>query len=66
MNKRLNDYEFRVENELRNTSEQNPEGLWKFLNNFKRLKTEDKNDIDQLYEYLKKKLTLVMKWGFQF
>ena len=54
MNKRLNDYEFRVENELRNTSEQNPEGLWKFLNNFKRLKTEDKNDIDQLYEYLKK------------
>lgn len=54
MNKRLNDYEFRVENELRNTSEQNPGGLWKILNNFKRLKTEDKNDIDLLYEYLKK------------
>ena len=61
MNKRLTDYEFRVENELRNASEQNPGGLWEILNNFKRLKTEDKNYIDELYEYLKR-----MKWGFQF
>ena len=59
MNKRLNDYEFRVENKLCNIS--NPGGLWKILNNFKRLKTEDKNYIDELYEYLKR-----MKWGFQF
>ena len=48
MNKRLNDYEFRVENELRNTPESNPGGLWKILNNFKRLKTKDKIDIDEL------------------
>jgi len=53
MNKRLNDYEFRVENELRNTPETNPGGLWKILNNFKRLKKEDKIDIGELHEYLK-------------
>jgi hypothetical protein len=46
MNKRLSDYEFRVKNELCNIS--NPGGLWKILNNFKRLKTEDKNYIDEL------------------
>ena len=48
MNKRLNDYEFRVANQLCNTPEQNPGGLWKILNNFKRLKTKDKIDIDEL------------------
>ena len=48
MNKRLNDYEFRVENELRNTPESNPAGLWNILNNFKRSKTKDKIDIDEL------------------
>jgi hypothetical protein len=48
MNKRLNYYEFRVENKLCNTPESNPGGLWKILNNFKRLKTKDKIDIDEL------------------
>jgi hypothetical protein len=48
MNKRLNDYEFRVENKLCNTPESNPGGLWKILNNFKRLKTKDKIDIDEM------------------
>ena len=37
----MNDYEFRVENKLCNTSESNPGGLWKILNNFKRLKTRE-------------------------
>jgi hypothetical protein len=53
MNKCFSDYEFRFENELRNTSESNPEELWKILNKFKISKREDKIDIDELYEYFK-------------
>jgi hypothetical protein len=30
------------------TPESNPGGLWKILNNFKRLKTKDKIDIDEM------------------
>ena len=54
MNKCFSDYEFRFENELRNTSESNPGDLWKILNKFKISKREDKIDIDELYEYFKK------------
>ena len=55
MNKCFQEYEFKIENELREKSESNPAELWKILNNFNfnKSKNDSKISIEQLYDYFK-------------
>ena len=54
MGKAFSDYQFRVENDLRNTADSEPRELWRILNNLSRSKQKDCDiSINDLYEYFR-------------
>lgn len=54
MGKAFSDYQFRVENDLRNTADSEPRELWRILNNLSRSKQKDcVISINDLYEYFR-------------